>query len=67
MYDGDTATAKSVYTTEAIEEADAFINSKFNFVNLGCTNVRIVKKDAVQSIYNLTKVLPGTKLVDPVF
>lgn len=66
-YDGDTATAKSLYLEEANVEAQEFIHSKFNYVNLGAENVRVVKKDALQSLYNLTKILPDTKLVDPVF
>ena len=66
-FDGDTATVKSVYFIESIEEAENFIYSKFNFINLGCENIRVVKKDAVQSIYNMTKTLPEMKLTNPEF
>ena len=66
-FDGDTMTVKSVYFKESIEEAENFIYSKFNFINLGCKNIRIVGKDAIQSIYNMTKLLSDTKLTDPVF
>lgn len=66
-YDGDTATVKALYTEEAVEETKEFITSKFNFVNLGCSNIRIVHKDSLQAMYCMTKVLSDTKLIDPEF
>lgn len=37
------------------------MNSKKNFINLGDTNMRVSSNEAVQSIYNMTRVLPETK------
>lgn len=66
-YDGDTVTGKSPYTIEANEELNEFMNSKANFINLGASNVKIVKADTVQAFYALTKVLSSTKLTKPEF
>lgn len=66
-YDGDTVTGKSPYTIEANEELAEFMNSKANYINLGGSNVKIVKADTVQAFYALTKVLAGTKLTKPEF
>lgn len=67
-YDGDTVTAKSLYTIEANEELTEFMNSKANFIDLGGNNIRMVDADAVQSLYSLTKVLTtGKKITNPIF
>ena len=46
---------------EANEELKKHMNSKKNFINLGDTNMRVSSNEAVQSIYNMTRVLPETK------
>lgn len=61
-YDGDTVSDKGVFSIEANEELREFMNSKAFYVNLGGNCVRGMSKDAIQSIYCLTRVLPGTKL-----
>ncbi|MBR1988487.1 MAG: hypothetical protein IKA36_05575 [Clostridia bacterium] len=68
-YDGDTVVAKGSFFNETNEEQQKFANSKANFINTGCTNIRISANEAVQSIYNLTKVLYGdeNKLTQPEF
>ena len=43
------------------------MNSKAHYITLGGVNGRTSSNEAVQSLYNLTLVLPGTKLTDPEF
>jgi hypothetical protein len=64
-YDGDTVTVKMAYSVEANTELKNYINSKSQFINLSGTNGRTAGNEAIQAMYNLTLVLPGTKL-DPV-
>lgn len=68
-YDGDTGNLKGSYFNETNEELAKFTNSKANFINLGCENIRVSSNEAVQSIYNFTKVLDADKkkLTDPEF
>ena len=61
-YDGDQVTVKGVYSIEANAELEKHIKSKANYIMLGGQNVRNSSKEAIQALYNLTKVLPGTKL-----
>ncbi len=56
-YDGDTGVMKGSFFDETNRELEKFVNSKINFINLACTNIRTSSNEAVQSIYNLTKVL----------
>ena len=63
----DTVSAKGVYTKEANEELGKFINSKANYINLSGKPLRSSSNEAIQSIYDLTRVLPGTKLDEVVF
>lgn len=60
-YDGDTVVVRGCYMQEVNEELMAFKNSKMNFINLGCDNIRSSSGDALQSIYCLTKVLDEDK------
>ena len=62
MFDGDQVTCKGVYTIEANEEIEEFMNSKENFINFGCKPLRESTGDVIQSIYGLTKVLSDTVL-----
>lgn len=63
-YDGDQVSSKGVYIVEANDELREYMNSKAFYISLGGTNVRMVSKDGIQALYNLTKVLPGTKLTE---
>lgn len=65
-YDGDTITSKGVFTDEANEELDEYLNGKLHYIGLGMTCSRSATKEAVQSIYDLTRVLPGTTLTEKV-
>lgn len=58
VFDGDTVSIKGVFTDEANEELKQFVDDKKNFVGFNSGNIRVVDADIVQSLYNLTKVLP---------
>lgn len=70
-YDGDTVVLKIAYTLETNEELKNFANSKMNFIDLGCNNIRsfTANGDVVQSLYVFTKILENDKikLSKPVF
>ena len=61
-YDGDTVSDKGVYSTEANKELMSYMNSKAFYISLSGTNIRATSKEGLQSLYSLTRVLPGTKL-----
>ena len=62
MFDGDMCTCKGVYTREANEELAEYQKSKANFVNFGCTPLKVPGDDSIQAMYALTKVLNDTKI-----
>ena len=66
-YDGDQVHIRGVYTVEANEECDKYLNSKSQYITLMGTNVRVQGKETIQSLYCLTKVNPKDKLINPVF
>ena len=66
-YDGDQTSTKAPYTAEAIDELSEFMNSKMMYIGLGGKCSVESGNEAIQAIYNLTKVLPGTKLNDVQF
>lgn len=68
-YDGDTIVAKGSFFNETNDELANFVDSKANYIDLGCSNIRKSSNEAVQAIYNLTKVLKNdtSKLTDPQF
>lgn len=66
-YDGDQTTVKAAYTIEANKELSEHINKKSHYVSLGGLNGRTSTKEAIQSLYNLTLILPDTKLTEPIF
>lgn len=66
-YDGDQVSVKGIYSIEANKELEQQMNSKNHYIGLNCTSVMTVDKEAVQSLYCLTLVLPGTPLSDPQF
>ena len=66
-YDGDSVAVKGVWTIEANEEIDKLLKSKKYYIDMGGTANRVSSNEAIHSVYALTRVLPGTKLTDPVF
>ena len=58
---------KGIYTTEANIELQNFMDSKAHYISLNGINMRTSSNEAIQSLYNLTKVLPDTKTTNPVF
>lgn len=60
-------TCKVAFTTEANKELEGYMNSKAFYLNMGGKNMRKSSNEAIQAIYNMTYVIPGTKLVDPIF
>lgn len=63
-FDGDQITCKGVYTREANDEIEEFMNSTDNYVNFGCKPSKVVGSDTIQSLYDLTRVLNDTKITD---
>lgn len=68
-YDGDMGQVKGSFFNETNQELSNFTNSKANFINMACTNIRVSEKEAVQSLYNMTLVLrdDSGRLTDPKF
>ena len=66
-YDGDTISVKVLYSTEANEELEKYRNTNAQYITLAGRNGRTADKESIQAIYNLTLVLPETKLKDPIF
>lgn len=68
-YDGDSVSVKGVWFVEANEEIDKLLKSKKLNINFGGLNIKVSNNEAIQSLYSLTKILPGDelKLTDPVF
>lgn len=66
-YDGDQMTCKVAFTVESNEELDKYMKSKAFYINLGGKNMRTSSNEAIQATFNMTQVLPGTKLTDPIF
>ena len=66
-YDGDQMTCKIAFSIESNHELDKYMNSKAFYLNLGGRNMRKSSNEAIQATYNMTQVLKGTKLVDPIF
>lgn len=61
-YDGDQVTVKMPYSVEANNELKKYLDSNAQFVTLSGQNGRVAGGEAIQAIYNLTLVLPETKL-----
>lgn len=66
-YDGDQVTVKMPFSVEANKELEDHLNSNGQFITLNGENGRMVAKECMQAMYNLTLVLPGTKLINPEF
>lgn len=66
-YDGDQVTIKMAFSDEANAELREHLDSNGQFIALNGRNGRKGDKEAIQAMYNLTLVLPETKLTDPQF
>lgn len=68
-YDGDTGIMKGSFFKETNDELAGFVDSKANYIDAGCENIRVSSNEAVQAQYNFTKVLDADmkKLTDPEF
>lgn len=66
-YDGDQVSVKGIYSAEANAELDQQMNSKIHYIGLDGLSVMDVGKEAKQSLYCLTMVLPNSNLTDPQF
>lgn len=66
-YDGDQVTVKGAWTDEAIDEQTKLIASKRQMIGLSGKNIRVGSNEAIQSLFNLTLILPDAKNEKPVF
>ena len=66
-YDGDQITVSGIFSVEANKELEDFSNSNGQFITLSGMNGRVSGGEAVQAMYDLTLVLPDTKLTNPEF
>lgn len=57
-FDGDTISSKPPFSIEASEELYDVVNSKKHYISLDGMNSMNVSKEGLQSLYNLTLVLP---------
>lgn len=57
-FDGDTISSKPPFSIEASEELYDVVNSKKHYISLDGMNAMNVTKEGLQSLYNLTLVLP---------
>lgn len=63
-YDGDQVTVKILWTLEANEECERVMNAKSFFISPSGSNVRKIKYECLQTMYDLTKDPDGdSKLV----
>ena len=60
-FDGDTVSSKATYSIEANQELYDAVHMKKHYISLDGSNNMITKKECVQSLYNLTLVLPDDK------
>lgn len=51
----DMVTIRGVFTQEALKEAEELMKSPKNILNIMGNNIRLVEKEAIQTIYQLTK------------
>ena len=55
------------FSVEANQELERHLNSTGQFIGLNGENGRKATNEAIQAMYNMTLVLPGTELTDPTF
>ncbi len=60
-YDGDQVHVKGVWTSEANDELEKYINSPSNYIDLGGINMREASIEAIQSLYCMTNILSQDK------
>lgn len=60
-YDGDTTSSKVPYSIEANDELRKVIDSNKHYISLGGINEMTTTNEGLQSLYNLTLVLPDNK------
>ena len=60
-FDGDTISSKVPYSIEASEELYSAIKDKKHYIGLDGINAMHVTKEGIQSLYNLTLILPDEK------
>ena len=66
-FDGDQVTVKMPFSVEANQELEKHLNSNGQFITLNGENGRVATNEAIQAMYNITLVLSGTKLTNPIF
>ena len=68
-FDGDTISSRAMFSIEANHELSEIMNSKKHYISLGAENAMFTTKECIQSLYNLTLVLPEdkSKLTKPEF
>lgn len=66
-FDGDQCSLRISFTEESNEELRKHMNSKSRYITLGAECSKISSNEAIQSLYNLTLVLPDIKLINPIF
>ena len=68
-YDGDQISVKGVYSVEANDELDKFMNSKSSVIGFGAEAAKVNTNESIQSLYSLTKILPQDqeKITNPIF
>ena len=64
-FDGDQVTVKMPFSVEANQELEKQLNSNGQLVALNGQNCRNPTNEGIQAMYNLTLVLPDTKLTNP--
>lgn len=58
-FDGDQCSLRGIWSEEANEEAERLMNSKVTALTISGANSRVVAKEAVNSCFELTKIIPG--------
>jgi hypothetical protein len=64
-YDGDQVTVRIMFTDEANDDAEKFLQSKLDFITITGENNRSTERDFVQFLYSFTKPPSGMSLTDP--
>lgn len=57
-YDGDKMINRSIYSEEAVKEIDNYNNTPLSFLTINGKNTRIIEKEAIQGLYDLTRDTP---------
>lgn len=55
-YDGDQVTVRGLFSQESNKQAEEILYSKKNILSTSGQNMRVTEKEAIQAIYNLTKI-----------